>query len=55
MNFQMNGMEKIVADFHGMLKDSIKKLQSCDDGSKVEEKEEVLHTSQGQRQGKGFR
>jgi hypothetical protein len=54
----MYGMEKTVAELHVMLKtveDSIKKNpQSCDDGSKVEEKEEALDASQGQRQGKGF-
>jgi hypothetical protein len=31
-----------------------KKTQLCDDGSKGEEKEEVLDASQWQRQGKGF-
>jgi hypothetical protein len=54
----MNGMEKIMAEFHGMLKtaedDIKKKPQSCDDGSKREEKEEAWHASQGQRYGKGF-
>jgi hypothetical protein len=58
MNFHMNGMEKIVAEMHGMLKiaeDSIKKkIQSCDDGSKGEEMEEAFDASQGQRQEKGF-
>jgi hypothetical protein len=50
LNFHMNGMEKTVAELHGMLKtaeDSIKKPQSCDDGSKGEEKEESLDASQG--------
>jgi hypothetical protein len=58
MNLHMNGMEKIMAEFHGMLKtaedDIKKKPQSCDDGSKREEKEEAWHASQGQRYGKGF-
>jgi hypothetical protein len=31
-----------------------KKIQSCDDGSKGEEKKEVLDVSQGRRKGKGF-
>jgi hypothetical protein len=54
MNFQMNGMEKIVADFHGMLKDSIKKLQSCDDGSKVEEKRKCCTLPKGKGKEKVF-
>jgi hypothetical protein len=59
INFHMNGMEKTVAEFHGMLKtteDTINKNpQSCDDGSKGEEKEETLDASQGQRQEKDLR
>jgi hypothetical protein len=58
MNFHMNGMEKVVAEMHGMLKiaeDSIKKTQSCDDGSKGDEKEEAFDASQGKMQEKGFR
>jgi hypothetical protein len=32
----------------------LRKTQSCDDGSKGEEKEDALDASQGERQGKGF-
>jgi hypothetical protein len=56
MNFHMNGMNKTVAELHGMLKtveDSIKK--NLNNGSKGEEKEKVLDASQGQREGKSFR
>jgi hypothetical protein len=57
MHFHVSGMEKIVAELHEIFKiakDSIRKTQSRDDGSKGEENEEVLDASQGQRQGKGF-
>jgi hypothetical protein len=59
MKFYMNDKEKTMVKLHRMLKtakNSIKKkTQSCDNGSKGEEKHEVLDASQGQRQGKGFR
>jgi hypothetical protein len=48
MNYQMNGLEKTLAELHGMLKTavvSIKKPPSCDDGSEEEQKEEALDTS----------
>jgi hypothetical protein len=44
MNFHMNGMEKIMAKLHGMLKTteySIKNPQSCDDSSKGEKRGSV--------------
>jgi hypothetical protein len=59
MNFHMNGMEKTVAELHGMLKtaeDSIKKNPNhVMMVQKEKKKEEALDASQGQRQGKGFR
>jgi hypothetical protein len=59
INFHMNDMDKTVSELLMMLKtaeDSIKKKpQSYDDGSKGEEKEEALDTSQGKRQEKSFR
>jgi hypothetical protein len=59
MNFHMNGIEKIVAELHGMLKiveDSIKKtLNHVMMVQKEKKKEEVLDVSQGQRKGKCFR
>jgi hypothetical protein len=35
LNFHMNGMEKTLAELHGMLRRALKKLQSRDDGSKA--------------------
>jgi hypothetical protein len=55
MNFYMNGMEKTVAELHGMLKttkDSIKNSNHVMMVQKGEEKEEALDASEGQRQGK---
>jgi hypothetical protein len=53
LNYHMNGMVKTMVELHGMLKtvdDSIKKPpQSCDDGSKGEEKDKELDASQGKR------
>jgi hypothetical protein len=53
LNYHMNGMVKTMVELHGMLKtvdDSIKKTpQSCDDGSKGEEKDKELDASQGKR------
>jgi hypothetical protein len=60
MNFHMNGIEKTVAEFHGMLKidkDSTKKNPNHVMMVQKEKKKRklVLDASQGQREGKGFR
>jgi hypothetical protein len=56
MNFHMNGMDKSLAELHGVLKtseESIKETKSCHDGLKGGG-EEVLDASQVQRQGNCF-
>jgi hypothetical protein len=58
MNFYMNGMEKTVAELHGMLKaveDSIKKNLNYVMMVQKEREKKALDASQGQRQGKDFR
>jgi hypothetical protein len=52
MNFHMNGMEKTMAELHGMLKIdeySIKKNPNHVMMVQKEKKEEALDASQGQR------
>jgi hypothetical protein len=58
MNFYMNGMEKTVAELHGMLKaveDSIKKNLNYVMMVQKEREKKALDASQGQREGKDFR